>query len=54
VPRIAVSASADPKHRGFGLIGMRDRVTDLGGAFAAGPTPEGGWRVTAQFPTSPE
>ena len=54
VPRLAVSASADPKHRGFGLIGMRDRVTDLGGAFAAGPTPEGGWRVTAQFPTSPE
>ena len=43
-----------PVHQGFGLIGMRDRVTDLGGAFAAGPTPEGGWRVTAQFPTSPE
>ena len=54
VPCLAVSASADPKHRGFGLVGMRDRVTDLGGAFAAGPTPEGGWRVTAQFPTSPE
>ena len=54
VPRIAVSASADPKHRGFGLICMRDRVTDLVGAFAAGPTPEGGWRVTSQFPTSPE
>ena len=43
-----------PVHQGFGLIGMRDRVTALGGAFAAGPTPEGGWRVTAQFPTSPE
>ena len=54
VPRLAVSASADPKHRGFGLIGMRDRVTDLGGSFTAGPTPEGGWRVTAELPTSAE
>ena len=54
VPRLAVSASADPKHRGFGLIGMRDRVTDLGGSFTAGPTPEGGWRVRAELPTSPE
>ena len=54
VPRLAESASADPKHRGFGLIGMRDRVTDLGGSFTAGPTPEGGWRVTAELPTSAE
>ena len=43
-----------PVHRGFGLIGMRDRVTDLGGSFAAGPTPEGGWRVRAELPASPE
>ena len=43
-----------PVHRGFGLIGMRDRVTDLGGSFTAGPTPEGGWRVRAELPTSPE
>ena len=43
-----------PVHRGFGLIGMRDRVTDLGGSFTAGPTPEGGWRVTAELPTSAE
>ena len=43
-----------PVHRGFGLIGMRDRVTDLGGSFAAGPTPEGGWRVRAELPVSPE
>ena len=40
-----------PVHRGFGLIGMRDRVTDLGGSFTAGPTPEGGWRVRAELPT---
>ncbi|WP_455188312.1 sensor histidine kinase [Actinomyces naeslundii] len=43
-----------PVHRGFGLIGMRDRVTDLGGSFTAGPTPEGGWRVRAELPASPE
>ena len=43
-----------PVHRGFGLIGMRDRVADLGGSFAAGPTPEGGWRVRAELPASPE
>ena len=43
-----------PVHRGFGLIGMRDRVTDLGGSFTAGHTPEGGWRVRAELPASPE
>ncbi|WP_253186279.1 sensor histidine kinase [Actinomyces naeslundii] len=43
-----------PVHRGFGLIGMRDRVTDLGGSFTAGPTPEGGWRVRAELPSSPK
>ena len=43
-----------PVHHGFGLIGMRDRVADLGGSFAAGPTPEGGWRVRAELPVSPE
>ena len=40
-----------PVHRGFGLIGMRDRVTDLGGSFVAEPTTEGGWRVRAELPT---
>ena len=43
-----------PVHRGFGLIGMRDRVTNLGGSFTAGHTPEGGWRVRAELPASPE
>ena len=39
-----------PTRRGFGLLGMRDRVTDLDGSFSAGPTTEGGWRVTAELP----
>ena len=43
-----------PVHRGFGLIGMRDRVAELGGSFTAGPTPEGGWRVMAELPVVPE
>ena len=43
-----------PLHRGFGLIGMRDRVAELGGSFTAGPTPEGGWRVMAELPVVPK
>jgi signal transduction histidine kinase len=34
---------------GNGLVGMRERVTALGGAFAAGPTAEGGFRVEARL-----
>jgi signal transduction histidine kinase len=34
---------------GYGLIGMRERVTGLGGEFSAGPTSEG-WRVLASLP----
>jgi signal transduction histidine kinase len=33
-----------------GLTGMRDRVAACGGSFTAGPTPAGGWRVSAQLP----
>ena len=33
----------------YGLLGMRERATALGGEFAAGPTPTG-WRVTCQLP----
>jgi signal transduction histidine kinase len=36
---------------GHGLLGMRERVTSHGGGFAAGPTPEGGFRVSALLPT---
>ncbi|WP_225845289.1 sensor histidine kinase [Streptomyces sp. HPF1205] len=35
---------------GHGLLGMRERVTSHGGGFAAGPTPEGGFRVSAMVP----
>jgi signal transduction histidine kinase len=35
---------------GHGLIGMRERVTTVGGTVTAGPTPEGGFRVHAVLP----
>jgi signal transduction histidine kinase len=35
---------------GFGLLGMRERVTLLSGRFSAGRRPEGGFRVTARLP----
>jgi signal transduction histidine kinase len=35
---------------GFGLIGMRERVTLLGGTVRAQPAPEGGWTVELELP----
>ncbi|WP_405582448.1 sensor histidine kinase [Streptomyces sp. NBC_01190] len=35
---------------GHGLLGMRERVTSHGGGFACGPTPDGGFRVSAMIP----
>jgi signal transduction histidine kinase len=35
---------------GYGLVGMRERVQLLGGNFAAGRLPTGGWQVAADLP----
>lgn len=35
---------------GHGIVGMRERVTALGGIFEAGPVPTGGFRVQGTFP----
>ena len=35
---------------GYGLMGMRERATLLGGTFHAGPTADRGWRVEANLP----
>ena len=42
-------ASATP---GYGMTGMSERATLLGGTCDAGPAPEGGWTVTAVLPRS--
>jgi signal transduction histidine kinase len=43
-------AGIRPTGTGLGLIGMRERVTALGGEFRAGPREGGGFRVHAEFP----
>jgi signal transduction histidine kinase len=45
-----VEASSAERHRPrYGLVGMQERVTALGGEFTAGPTPSG-WRVSCHLP----
>jgi signal transduction histidine kinase len=41
---------ANPGAPGYGLVGMAERVTLLGGTFAAGPGPDHGWTVHATIP----
>ena len=45
-----VTASRGPG--GYGLVGMRERATLLGGTFHAGPAAGRGWRVDANLPRS--
>jgi signal transduction histidine kinase len=44
------STGARPAGPGLGLIGMRERVTALGGRLHAGPRDGGGFQVRAEFP----
>jgi len=37
---------------GYGLTGLKERVTLLGGQFEAGPGPDGGWVVRAVLPNT--
>ncbi|MGI5239415.1 sensor histidine kinase [Dactylosporangium sp. CA-139066] len=43
-------AAPPPGDKGFGLIGMRERVEALGGSLAAGPVAPRGWSVRARLP----
>ena len=43
-PDVAVGSS------GFGLVGMRERVSMLGGSLETGRTPDGGFTVSATLP----
>jgi signal transduction histidine kinase len=45
----APGSAREPRQARYGLVGMRERATALGGEFAAGPTPEG-WRVSCRLP----
>ncbi|HTW02889.1 MAG TPA: histidine kinase [Streptosporangiaceae bacterium] len=49
--RVAPAEAAKaPEPAGHGLAGMRERVALLGGTFAAGPAPGGGFMVSAILP----
>ena len=39
-----------PAHSGFGLLGMRERLTSLGGDLQTGSEPEGGYHLQAWIP----
>src|SRR5215469_16710314 len=43
-------AGARPAGPGLGLVGMRERVSALGGRLQAGPRDDGGFRVRAELP----
>lgn len=44
------SGAGDRAPAGYGLVGMRERASLLGGTFDAGPTAEWAWRVEATLP----
>ncbi len=55
--RVLVTVSDDGDSRpgggrssGYGLVGMRERASLLGGTLDAGPGPDRGWTVTASLP----
>ncbi|MBT2491796.1 sensor histidine kinase [Streptomyces sp. ISL-96] len=52
-PSDAGTADAGLPSGGNGLVGMRERVTALGGVFVSGPTDAGGFRVSAVLPARP-
>jgi signal transduction histidine kinase len=46
----AVTPGSRRAPEGHGIVGMRERVTALGGRLSAGPGPAGGYRVFAELP----
>ncbi|MET9429924.1 MULTISPECIES: histidine kinase [unclassified Streptomyces] len=52
-PSDGAVADAGLPSGGNGLVGMRERVTALGGVFVSGATDEGGFKVSAVLPVAP-
>jgi signal transduction histidine kinase len=50
---VAARTASERERPHYGLIGMEERATALGGRFAAGPTREG-WRVHCELPVEGE
>ncbi|WP_050988491.1 sensor histidine kinase [Streptomyces xiaopingdaonensis] len=46
--------SAPRTAKGFGLLGLTERLEAADGTFTAGPGPDGGWRVAAELPLPEE
>jgi signal transduction histidine kinase len=44
------STGTQPPGPGLGLVGMRERVSALGGRLQAGPQDDGGFQVRAELP----
>ncbi|MGW8374562.1 histidine kinase [Streptomyces sp. ODS28] len=49
-PADSAAADAGLPSGGNGLLGMRERISALGGGFVSGPTEDGGFRVSAVIP----
>lgn len=52
---VELTVTDDGRHatrseQGFGIVGMTERAALLGGRLEAGPSPTGGWTVTAVLP----
>jgi signal transduction histidine kinase len=50
---LATGSASERERPRYGLIGMRERATALGGEFAAGPTRDG-WQVRCELPVEEE
>jgi signal transduction histidine kinase len=51
-PELPSESSARLPSGGNGLVGMKERVSALGGVFVSGPTDAGGFRVSAVIPAA--
>ncbi|MEU8916441.1 sensor histidine kinase [Streptomyces nigrescens] len=49
-PAVTGSEGTQEAGTGHGMIGMRERVKSAGGTLAAGPCPDGGFRIEAELP----